>query len=281
MSASSTRVARVRTAERPGSPDRPTEDRIFLAPSAVVVLDGASEPMPVKHDGGWLAEELGTALCTALSASPDVDLTDLLADAISTTARMHQLTPGACPSTTVSIARWYDDSLDILILGDSPIVVATHDLRVSHLRDDRLASVAVEERRVFREHRSGQFGIERSKEWQTLVAAQRRARNRPHGYWIAEADPSAARHALRRRWDVSKLSALMVMTDGVGNGVDRYGVPGDWHDAIKIARRRPADLINAVHAAESADKDGARWPRSKRHDDKALAVVEFAVEGQS
>jgi len=31
-----------------------------------------------------------------------------------------------------------------------------------------------------------------------------------------------------------------------------------------------------VHDTEAGDPDGRRWPRSKRHDDKALAVIEFS-----
>ena len=35
----------------------------------------------------------------------------------------------------------------------------------------------------------------------------------------------------------------------------------------------PIAVLDAVRAAEAADPDGRRWPRSKRHDDKALVVV--------
>jgi hypothetical protein len=32
-----------------------------------------------------------------------------------------------------------------------------------------------------------------------------------------------------------------------------------------------------VHAAERGDPAGFQWPRSKRHDDKALALVDFTA----
>ena len=69
----------------------------------------------------------------------------------------------------------------------------------------------------------------------------------------------------------------MAMTDGVANGVDRYQVPDDWRLAAEMARQDPANLVDAVHLAEESDPDGTRWPRTKRHDDKAIVLVEFAL----
>ncbi len=65
-------VATIRTAERPG-PDRPTEDRIFTTRNAVIVLDGASQPTPGDHDGGWLADTLGREIRERLTdGRPDL-----------------------------------------------------------------------------------------------------------------------------------------------------------------------------------------------------------------
>jgi hypothetical protein len=36
-----------------------------------------------------------------------------------------------------------------------------------------------------------------------------------------------------------------------------------------------ASVVDLVHDAEAADGDRRRWPRSKRHDGKALAVLRF------
>ncbi len=68
----------------------------------------------------------------------------------------------------------------------------------------------------------------------------------------------------------------MAMMDGVANGVDRYHVPEDWQVAAELACNDPASLVNTVHSAEDDDADGTRWPRAKRHDDKAIVLVEFA-----
>jgi hypothetical protein len=273
MSASGARVARVRTAGRPG-PDRPTEDRIFLTPHAVVVLDGASQPNPASHDGGWLADTVGTQLRDRLSEAGAPDLQTLLAEVIEATATRYGLVPGSSPSTTVSIVRWDHLIIDVLVLGDSPVVALTRDGRILEVRDDRLSRVASRERQTLRGE-GGRFGSEYTEQWQALVDEQRRRRNQPDGYWIAEAVPEAAAHAVRARWNAHDLTLVMAMTDGVANGIDRYHVPQDWRTAASLAHRDPADLVDAVHEAEESDPAGTRWPRTKRHDDKALVLVEF------
>lgn len=274
MSASGARVARVRTAGRCG-PNRPSEDRIFITPNAVVVLDGASQPVRDDHDGGWLAETLGSQLRDWLTESADADLHAVLAEAIEANARRYGLVPGSSPSTTVSIVRWDTTKVDVLVLGDSPVIALTRDGLILEVRDDRLSRVASHERRALRANGAG-FGSERIRQWQALVDAQRQRRNQPGGYWIAEAVPEAAAHAIRARWDINDLALVMAITDGVANGVDRYHVPEDWQAAAELARNDPASLVNTVHNAEEDDADGTRWPRTKRHDDKAIVLVEFA-----
>lgn len=274
MPAPNTRVARVRTAERKGS-GHLSEDRVFVAPNAVIVLDGASQPESFgDQDGGWLAETIGARLRGWLTRMPDADLVDLLYATIRDVACEFSLTPGTAPSTTVSIARWNDRTVDVLVLGDTPVVVITVDGRVIHVRDNRLSTVAAAERRAFRECR-GTFGQDRPGEWDALVKAQRRVRNQPGGYWIAEASPDAANNAICARFEAAETAAVLVMTDGVANGVDRYRTPPGWAEAAYLASSNPNGLVSLVHDAEATDPNGERWPRSKQYDDKAIAVVTF------
>lgn len=277
MPATSARVApaHVRTAGRRG-PDRPTEDRIFRAGNAIILLDGASQPDSGDRDGGWYAETLGKAIHQRLSAQPLGDLAAVLADAIGATAETHGLEPGQSPSATVSIVRWGDHHVDVLVLGDSPVVVLTPDGTVRQIRDDRLKDVGQPLRRQLAA--AGGLGLSDHNRWRELIQAERAARNRTGGYWIAEALPAAATHARRRQWDRADVATVLVMSDGVSAGVDRYATPPDWPTAFAIARKSPEDLVELVHTAEASDPDGRRWPRSKRHDDKAVALLELGAD---
>ncbi|KUL39286.1 protein phosphatase 2C domain-containing protein [Actinoplanes awajinensis] len=265
-------AARVRTADRPGR-SRPTEDRIFRTSNAVILLDGASQPDTSDLDGGWYAETLGRVLRHALTALPTGDLNTLLADAIEAVAVANRLVAGNGPSATVSIVRWTDQDIDVLVLGDSPVVAATRTDEIWHITDDRLKQVGRDERRVLTA--ANGFAAANPGRWRELVLAEQAARNKPGGYWIAEASPEAAAHAHHACWAREQMTAILLMSDGVAAGVNRYGIPPDWTMALKIAKTDPAQLVDLVHDTEASDPQGERWPRSKQHDDKALAIVEM------
>lgn len=268
MSASSAPVVPVLTAERAGG-SQPSEDRIFTTDNAVIVLDGASHPDPTVQDGGWLADHIGHTVRNLLAAEPQLDLAIVLEHSIRQVASAHQLSPGASPSTTVAIARWTAAVIDVLVLCDSPVVIADRSGKIHELRDNRLADATVGL------PRPAGFTADDLTTWRALVAGQERRRNTPTGYWVAEAVPEAAHHAITASWPTEDVSVVLAMTDGVADGVDQYGLFENWADAVDLATDHPQRLVDAIHEAEAADPTGTRWRRYKRHDDKALAVLRF------
>lgn len=254
---------------------RPTEDRVVLLPNAVLLLDGATELRPEMRGGGWYAEQLSMELARRLTEAPDAALTDVLAAAITALADSHGLRPGASPSSTVAILRWTEDTVDGLVLADSPIVVYTVD-GPDPLTDDRLAALRPSGG-GYRDRLRGGGGFGADHAAALRVGADRtgRLRNVPGGFWVAEADPAAAAQARTRRWPRSRVRAVVLASDGVSCGVDDYGL-FDWSRVLRIAEERGVgEVLAQVRAAERDDPGGVRWPRSKRHDDQALAVVRF------
>lgn len=269
------RLTEVRTAERAAG-DKPTQDRTVLLPGAVAVLDGASAPDPAERDGGWYAGRLAAQLADRL-ADRTLELTTVLADAIAAVAIEHRLEPGRSPSSTVTILRWDDEQVDGLVLGDSPLVVFGSDGRAQELVDERLAGVAPTQRVAYHDRLAAGGGYDDGHRdlLRALVGEQRRHRNRPDGYWIAEADRSAARQALTASWPAAAVSAAVLASDGVSRGIGR-GLP-DWSAVLSLAcSAGPDAVLDAVRAPELADPDGVRWPRSKPYDDQALVVVTWA-----
>jgi hypothetical protein len=234
---------------------RPTEDHVVVLENAALLLDGATSPSPELPSGGWYAGLLADRLADGLRTRPGADLAHLLGEAIGGVATAHGLCPGASPSSTVAMIRWTDERVEGLVLADSPIVVFGRS-GTEVLADDRLATL-------------------RGKGKLTTGADVRALRNTETGFWVAEADPSAARHALCRRWPVDTVDTVLLATDGVSAGVDDYRI-FDWPQALGIARAQglPA-VLDAVRAAEHGDPHGHRWPRVKRHDDQALIMVDF------
>lgn len=249
----------IQVAERAGvgsdGRPRPTEDHVVVLENAALVLDGATSTRLDLPSGGWYAGRLAERLADRLRADPDVDLTALLAEAITEVAAKHDLRCDASPSCTVAMLRWSVDRIDALVLADSPIVAFGRSGPVV-LADDRLATL----------RRQGKLATE---------ARVRALRNAEDGFWVAEADPAAARHALRRSWPRDELETVLLASDGVSVAVDDYQIL-DWPRLLEIARIQGLSaILDTVRAAEAGDPACQRWPRAKRHDDQALVMVDF------
>lgn len=242
--------------------------------NAVVVLDGATNLTPGVPSGGWYAGVLAERLGELLRADPGADLADVLAEAIREVAAAEGLVPGRSPSSTVAVARWTADRVDALVLADSPIAVfGPRGCRV--LADEHLRRLP-RSRHTFHDRLRTGGGYDQAhlEALRTGMAKTAAYRNTPDGFWVAEADPEAARHASRASWPREEVDALLLATDGVSCGVDDYGLL-TWPEALDLARARgPRAVLDVVREAEAADPDGVRWPRAKRHDDQALVLVD-------
>jgi hypothetical protein len=252
-------VPEIEIAERAGvgadGRPRPTEDHVAVLDNAVLLLDGATAAHPDLPSGGWYAGLLIEQLEAGLRADPAIDLGKLLSEGIAAVARDHNLRPGNSPSSTVAMARWSDDLIDGLVLADSPIIAFGRQ-GPDVVSDDRLLSL-----RDSGKLRTG--------------ADVRDHRNAEGGFWVAEAEPHAASRAVRRTWPRHSVEALLLASDGVSIGVDEYTLFG-WPEVLTLTRAQgPEAVLDAVRAAEEADPHGERWPRAKRHDDQALALIDF------
>ena len=253
-------------------------DRIIVTRNAVVVLDGASAFEPTGIPPGEYASRLGAAITAALTDAPEAPLPSVLAEAIAATAAALGLAGGdGCPSSTVVMARLADSTLDLLALGDSYVFYGTGPggTGTGMLTDGRLAGLRLPQQRQYRERLAagGGYGDAHRELLRALQRGQRRHRNRPGGYWIAAADPEAASRALTITLPATAGTWAVLATDGVVNTARHLGLD-DWP---ALARSGPADLARLLRHCQDweqhADPDGRQLPRSKRHDDKAIATL--------
>lgn len=270
---------KVEVAEQPGvgldGQPRPSEDVVVVLPNAVVLLDGATSLLPGQKSGGWYASLLAGHLAGRLTGYPSMDLADLLAAAIQAVARENGLIPGESPSSTVALVRWSNDIIEGLVLADSPVVAVTA-AGPSVLADERLTRVprtGPGYRARLRE--GGGYGGDHLDALRTSATSVGRLRNTEGGFWVAEADPDAAYHAVRATWPRAETRQALLASDGVSCGVDDYDL-FDWAGVVDLVDAKgPQAVLDAVRAAEESDPDGSRWPRPKPHDDQALVVVDF------
>jgi hypothetical protein len=247
---------------------------VIVTHGAVIALDGASAFGPAAVSPAAYADRLGTEIATAVTASPAGPLPEILATAIIATASALSMPDDDGPSSTVAIARVNDTAADLLLLGDSCIVYRSAGT-TTVLTDDRLGQLGLSQSRLYRERLAAGSGYDpaHAELLRELQAGQRARRNVPGGYWIASADPEAARQAITVTLPVTSLEWIILATDGAAGTIRRLGLD-DW-DAI--ARTDQAGLSAILEHCreweENTDPDGSQFPRAKRHDDKAIAAI--------
>ncbi|HEY3691622.1 MAG TPA: hypothetical protein VGL46_15220 [Pseudonocardiaceae bacterium] len=249
-----------------------SDDKIVTTASSVIMLDGASAFVPVPVAPAVYAHTLGNRLQQQLDHAPGGDLTELLAAAIDDVAAELDLHPGRSPSSTVTIVREHDGWLDILLLGDNLVV-----LPQGAITDARLSRLDLEPARQYRQRLASGSGFDDThrailRRLQTQQAARR---NRPGGYWIAEADPTAARHALVHRVRVREISWVGLATDGAYKPMQHLGLD-NWSRLATLDEAGLQQILGRCERWEARhDPTAVELPRAKCHDDKSIAFARF------
>jgi hypothetical protein len=247
-----------------------SDDKIVTLANGVIMLDGASAFVPVPVPPAVYAAELGAQLKDRLAYAPGGDLVEVLGEAIRDVAARLDLRPGKSPSSTVTIVREHDGWLDLLLLGDNLVV-----LPKTIITDTRLSRLDLEPSRRYRLRLARGFGFDAAhrailRELQTQQADRR---NRPGGYWIAEAEPAAARNAIVHRFRTAEVPWVGLATDGAYKPMQHLHLD-DWP---QLASAEPEFLEQILRRCEKwetqDDPAGVDLPRAKRHDDKSIAIA--------
>lgn len=256
---------KISTAQKSG--DGTNYDRVFSTANAIVVLDGASSFTKDTHDTGQYVDVLGREIVIAIESNKD--LPDLLAEAIDHTAVTLDLEAGSSPSSTVAIVRRNQNTTDLLVLGDTQIVTPR-----AVLRDTRLDDIGTHHRHRYRKRLKAGHGYDQEHR-DILNALQRteiKYRNKPNGYWIAEATPEAAHHSLNITVENATAPWCVISTDGAYSTLEHLG-RDTWNTIQSHDEAQLKALLGACHTWEANhDPSGQALPRAKRHDDKTLAV---------
>ena len=273
----------VAIASQPAPGGAANEDLIVATDRMVILLDGASVPegleMGCRHGTAWYVGQLGMGLLVQLTDQPDRLLTDALAAAIQAVASLHADTceldhPGG-PSAAVALLREAGQTVDYLVLADTTVLL-DEPAGIQEITDDRLAQVAVTEHSAM--HREATGTVSHQQRYAQLVTELRRHRNQDAGYWVASSAPDAAYHALSGSVPRHEVRRAALLSDGATRLVDRFGTMV-WPQLLDLLDREgPYALIMQTRQAESADPEGRRWPRSKRHDDASAVLCQFRCD---
>jgi hypothetical protein len=270
---------RVRLASEPAPGRSANEDAALHVGSLVGVFDGVTAPRDTEtgcvHGPAWYVQRLTARLGQVAEEQPAAGLPDTLAEAIEQVRGDHEgrcdLDNPATPAATVCLLRPDSDHLDYLILSDCSLV-ADHGGAVTVMTDQRFGDAVAELRRKALTNR----GIEVPAGGP--VPGKYELTNQPHGYWIAAANPEAARQAVTGALDLHgpmRVRRAALLTDGASCAVDEYRLM-DWRQLLDVLTEDgPHELIRRVRQAENTDPAGTEHPRYKRHDDATAALCIF------
>ncbi len=247
------------------------QDRYAYGDGWAFVLDGATSysDTPPVHDGGWYAERLKNALAPRLTKHPERPTVDIVADSIREAASAHHPSQGPCPTSTIALARWNTDQVELYILGDSYACALTDDGPII-LTDDRIKQFGKGLRTEYRRRlREGHGFDERHHEiLKAIQHVERAHRGRDDGYWVAADVEAASRHGAISRLSTKSVNRVALLTDGLNV----------WTTLLQL-QMRPHMRIREplLHTArnESMDPHGQSVPRSKCADDKTILVAAF------
>ncbi len=180
--------------------------------------------------------------------------------AITEVAALHpecDLDSTATPSAAVAAARVLPSAerVEYLVLADTTVLLGRADKSepdaISDRRVDMFAQAEVEA--ALR----APIGSDEHRDALTeLVAAQRRLRNTPAGYWVAGADPRAAEQALTGTAALADVTDLALLTDGTSCIVTVFGELTD-QQVLELLRH---DGPGNPHQPGTSDRTG-RPPR--------------------
>lgn len=253
-------------------PDGNGEDRALVFANGVTVLDGATTHHPGIPTASGYVGTFGPELTCRLDYG--IDPRAAVRETIRATAAKLHLQPGASPSSTVAVVHVGPDTVTALLLGDSSVIVGTRDGNYEIRSDNRLHELSTPLSDQYRRRLAAGSGYDRTHHefLHKLQQHQRVHRNRTGGYWIAEADPTAADHALRFDYPRDSVAWVIVATDGARDPMEALGI--EWPTVYRQSSAGLRELLDRCHAWEAdIDPHGRLLPRSKQHDDKTLAVI--------
>jgi Protein phosphatase 2C len=222
----------VTLATDPGTPGWPNEDFAAVAPGAAVLLDGCttvprSRDTGCRHGVAWYARTLGSAVLGEITADPAPPLADALAAAIAAVCASHD--------STCDLANPATPAATVTAVRVTPDGVDLLALSDSVITAD--------------------YGPDRDP---VVITDDHRA---------ASVSPAVSGRARTATLPLAGLRGIALLSDGATRIADRYGVLS-WPGLLAVLRGPgPAELIGQVRAAEDADPDCTRWPRSKARDD--------------
>lgn len=255
------------------------EDALAVTVSSLIIIDGATG-LTENRQPGWSSDArwFSHRLTTLLEERLD-DISTSIASILATCLSDLRIEFGAehstelGPSASVLIARLHGGALDIYSLGDCLALIGTLDGTVHVLRDNavgNLDSAVVHHLQGVAAAQS--MSIAQARPLITdLLVRNRKLKNSPQGYWIADLSGTGVTHALTQTFAASNVRDVALMTDGFGASLDLVSLvtnPAEFLAGLRTIG--PTQLMNALFSRLDSDPEYTSYPRLKHIDDSSV-----------
>lgn len=258
-----------------GNSPHPNEDAVVVAPGLAVVTDGAGVPKRYRsgcrHEVTWYSHRLAAAFAELL-ADPAVSMRQGLVSAIAQVRDLHDETcdlAAGSPSATVAAFRVHQDRVEYLVQCDAAIGIVRREGSAELVTDRLIERVGP----MKATRHQGLLAAGLAPDAAALAANDwiESLRNQPGGFWIPQADPAVAQHAITGTLSIAEVAAIVAMSDGITRAVERLGLHTEASLVEALATGPSTEVVADIRAAEA---DGTQRP-GKQHDDVAVAVLQF------
>lgn len=280
------------------------EDRLTVLDQAAWVLDGTSgfsERSLTDHpesDGVWFVEVVDAYLREHVL--DDAPLETIIAGAIDHVVEELQadisIEPGVnanpprmedavsiheIPGAMVGLVRWNEDTLEYYSLGDSSVMIRTHD-DFAHYNEggpQHIDTVLQGRAREYLSDHPDASPDEVRAELMPHIRESRQFRGVPGGFWTLGVNPISAKQALQGEYPVEEVTDVYLFTDGLLNAVDLFGLFEDWKAVADFIDDEGVDyVVERLRTVQEGDETMVGHPRLKPMDDVALVHLDFAAE---
>jgi hypothetical protein len=270
----------------PGTPGKENDDALGATGAIAFVLDGATglgdtPLLPGASDAAWVAHTARDLLLREQGSASDLRaIITRAAEGVVARFEAERLRPPAArwevPWATLSLIGVENGKLNIAYVGDSRVLVETHDDEIHNFgtNPSRTAFESKLAAKMIAKRKSEALGIDSIRA--TVLPELRRARdtvNTANGFWLMGPDPAVGANATVTSLKLDGPGTVLLVTDGFYALVEDYKRYGD-RELIATAQTLGLGILaRELRHIEDEDADGARYPRMKKSDDATALLV--------
>jgi serine/threonine protein phosphatase PrpC len=254
------------------------EDSCFVKPNYFGVFDGATGLIKYLDSNGNTGAKLASKI--AKEVFENNQNKPLLSSFKEANVKIRELEKNAgvdlsnkaCLwSTSASVVRIDDNSVEYLAIGDSPIIIVDKENKLdTYFIDHDLESMILWKKMVC----EGVKEIRTDKRMQDQQLITRQRSNVTYGFLNGEKE--ALNFVKTAVYPKENIKEILLFTDGMLIPNERPGQPEDFNKIVELFEQDGLENVkNYVRNLENSDPECVKYLRFKRHDDLTAIAITF------